>query len=152
MTRHSRIPAGPRDSSTVRKASREEREEAYLRDGGVGALRDGGRTQKKIFNNHPTVKPIDLNRWLASLLLLPAPTRTRRILVPFAGSGSEMIGCLLAGWDEIVGVEQDADYSRIAAARLEHWSSKVATESQRGITHRRRECDCEAETAEPFLA
>ena len=29
------------------------------------------------------------------------------ILVPFSGSGSEMIGCLAAGWDNIVGIESD---------------------------------------------
>jgi DNA modification methylase len=83
-----------------------------------------GVDRGRIRNNHPTVKPIDLNRWLASLLL-PAPVRTRRILVPFAGVASEMIGCLLAGWDEVVGIEQDADYCRIGSARLEHWSSQI---------------------------
>ncbi len=73
-------------------------------------------------NHHPTVKPIDLTRWLATLLL-PPPGRTRRLLVPFAGSGSEMIGALQAGWDEVVGVEQNAEYCRIAEARVKYWKS-----------------------------
>ena len=73
-------------------------------------------------NAHPTVKPIDLTRWLATLLLPPAEYGPRRILVPFSGSGSEMIGAHLAGWEEIVGIEMDAEYVEIARARLEHWS------------------------------
>jgi DNA modification methylase len=72
-------------------------------------------------NNHPCVKPLALTRYLATLLLPPASVEPRRLLVPFAGSGSEMIGALQAGWDEIVGVEQDAHYCEIAKRRLEYW-------------------------------
>lgn len=90
-------------------------------------------------NIHPTVKPIRLTRYLADLLLPPdtAPDQLpmqppdvarqrfpRRILVPFAGSGSEMIGALLAGWDVVHGIEQDADYAEIARSRLEYWHTK----------------------------
>ena len=75
-------------------------------------------------NHHPTIKPIDLCRYLATLLLPPDSVKPRRLLVPFAGSGSEMIGAMLAGWDEIVGVEQSAEYVPIAEARLAHWSAK----------------------------
>jgi len=79
-------------------------------------------------NPHPTVKPIDLTRWLATLLLPPAEYAPRRILVPFAGSGSEMIGAHLAGWEEIIGIEKDENdegYVEIARARLEHWTSRA---------------------------
>jgi site-specific DNA-methyltransferase (adenine-specific) len=74
-------------------------------------------------NHHPTVKPIDLCRYLATLLLPPESVKPRRLLVPFAGSGSEMIGAMLAGWDEIVGIEQDKEhgYVQIAEARLDWW-------------------------------
>jgi len=72
-------------------------------------------------NSHPTVKPIDLARWLATLLLPPAEYAPRRILVPFAGSGSEMIGAHLAGWEEIVGIEREEEYVEIAEARVGHW-------------------------------
>jgi len=71
-------------------------------------------------NNHPTVKPLKLCRWLATLLLPPAGY-TRRLLVPFAGSGSEMIGAALAGWDYALGIEQSAEYAEIARARLRFW-------------------------------
>ncbi len=73
-------------------------------------------------NNHPTLKPIALNEYLARLLLIPARTdgQPRRLLVPFSGAGSELIGALQAGWDEVWGIELDGDYIRIAAARIEH--------------------------------
>lgn len=74
-------------------------------------------------NNHPTLKPIDLCRYLATLLLPPVEYSPRRVFVPFSGSGSEMIGCGLAGWEEVVGVEFDTEngYVDIAEKRLEHW-------------------------------
>jgi hypothetical protein len=46
-------------------------------------------------NFHPCVKPLALCRYLATLLLPPASVAPRRLLVPFAGSGSEMIGVWL---------------------------------------------------------
>ena len=46
---------------------------------------------------------------------------SRRLFVPFCGSGSEMIGAMQAGWDEIVGVEQDGRYCEIARRRIEYW-------------------------------
>jgi hypothetical protein len=73
-------------------------------------------------NAHPTVKPVRLTEYLARLILPPALPQPRRLLVPFAGSGSEMIGALLAGWDAIDGIEQSADYVAIAHARLAWWS------------------------------
>ncbi len=72
-------------------------------------------------NPHPTVKPIRLTEYLARLLLPPSAYAPRRILVPFAGVGSEMIGAALAGWDVVVGVEQDVEYCEIAEARLKYW-------------------------------
>ena len=78
----------------------------------------------KMRNHHPTVKPISLARWLAVLLLPPPKYAPRRLLVPFAGVGSEMVGALLAGWDEIVGVEMMPEYVKIGRARLEHWSKQ----------------------------
>lgn len=73
-------------------------------------------------NTHPTVKPIKLTTYLATLLLPPELDEPRRLLVPFSGSGSEMIGGHLAGWDEIVGIEIDSEYKNIAEARLAWWS------------------------------
>jgi len=85
----------------------------------AGANRNGGT-----HNPHPTLKPISLTTYLAKLLLPPKNARSldrpRRILVPFAGAGSEMIGALLAGWDEVVGIELSSEYAAIARKRIAH--------------------------------
>jgi DNA modification methylase len=75
-------------------------------------------------NHHPTVKPLTLTQYLATLIL-PPPHVESRILVPFAGSGSECIGAALAGWHVVVGVEREAEYVAIARARLEHWTRQL---------------------------
>ena len=110
---------------------------------GVGALRDGNRAgvinqasppgskgasspragagrTGLVSNIHPTLKAIELTRWLATMLLPPprADGQPRRILVPFSGAGSEMIGCLQAGWDEVIGIEGEANYIEIAKSRI----------------------------------
>ena len=106
------------------KVSREERDRglegtAVPKRSGVGALRDGGRGAAAI-NDHPTLKPIDLCRYFARMILPPprADGQPRRILVPYSGAGSEMIGCLLAGWDEVVGIELDPKHAAKARARI----------------------------------
>lgn len=113
----------------VAKASTAERE-AGLDDWAPTTVDDGraksidnpyqrGETERR--NIHPTVKPIDLCRYLATLLLPPDIYAPRRLLIPFSGSGSEMIGAGLAGWDECQGIELEADHVAIARARLAWW-------------------------------
>lgn len=75
-------------------------------------------------NPHPTIKPIDLNRHLASMILPPENFKPRRLLNPFMGSGSEMIGAILAGWDDVVGVEIDEKYCEVAEDRVEYWTDE----------------------------
>lgn len=70
-------------------------------------------------NLHPTMKPIRLALYIATLLL--PPTHPSRIVVPFSGVGSEMIGCVGAGWDEVVGIEQESMYAEISQVRLHYW-------------------------------
>lgn len=84
----------------------------------AGAGRTGGAR-----NVHPTLKPISLTTWLARLICPPRrPDGSGGvILVPFAGAGSEMIGCLKAGWSGVFGIEREAEYVTIAKARLAHW-------------------------------
>ena len=73
------------------------------------------------YNIHPTVKPLSLLQYLATLILPPElEDRERRIFIPFSGSGSEIIGALKAGWDLAVGVEAEAKYNEIAVARVRH--------------------------------
>ncbi|MGI9159775.1 MAG: DNA-methyltransferase [Saprospiraceae bacterium] len=64
-------------------------------------------------NHHPTVKPTDLMRYLARLITPPGGT----VLDPFMGSGSTGKGALLEGF-RFVGIEREAEYLEIAAARI----------------------------------
>jgi site-specific DNA-methyltransferase (adenine-specific) len=69
-------------------------------------------------NPHPTRKPVALCRWLARLILPPEPPGPRRLLVPYCGSGSEMLGALAAGWAEVVGIDSDPRWLQVARRRL----------------------------------
>lgn len=88
-----------------------------------------GRTVSCRRNPHLTVKPLDLARYLAQLIRPAVPAR---ILVPFSGVGSEMIGALLAGWDEILGIEQEEAFCQIARLRLAHWEKQHFQETAQG--------------------
>jgi site-specific DNA-methyltransferase (adenine-specific) len=76
-------------------------------------------------NTHSTVKPLSLTRYLASMLLPPVAYAPRRLLCAFAGVGSEVIGALLAGWDEVVGVELLPEHVAIANARIAYWQQRA---------------------------
>lgn len=73
-------------------------------------------------NYHPTVKPLALTKYLANLI---KPPKGGRLLVPFSGSGSEMIGALQAGWEYVEGVELTEEYIPIAEARIKYWLDKI---------------------------
>ena len=42
----------------------------------------------------------------------------------FAGVSSEVIGSMLAGWEEIVGIEMSEEYCEIGRKRIEYWRRK----------------------------
>lgn len=65
-------------------------------------------------NNHPTVKPTDLMRYLCRLVTPPGGI----ILDPFMGSGSTGKAAKLEGFD-FIGIERDESYFHIAKARIE---------------------------------
>jgi len=77
-------------------------------------------------NDHPTVKPQALCEYLARLILPPQRKTPRRLIVPFSGSGSEMLGALLAGWDHVTGIERDPHYVEIARRRLSDFDTGSA--------------------------
>lgn len=64
------------------------------------------------FNDHPTVKPIDLMRWLVRLITPPGGV----VYDPFAGSGSTLIAAFQEGF-ECIGSELDAHYCDIYEKR-----------------------------------
>ena len=101
-------------------------------DGGEGNPYNRGCIAVK--NPHPTIKPIELTRWLASLLLPPNLYAPRRLLVPFSGAGSEMIGGYLAGWEEITGIEMTEEYIPISEARIKFWNGWGKERKPQGFT------------------
>jgi site-specific DNA-methyltransferase (adenine-specific) len=64
-------------------------------------------------NNHPTVKPTELMRYLVRLVTPPNGT----VLDPFTGSGSTGKAAVLEGFS-FIGIEQSAEYVEIAKARI----------------------------------
>lgn len=74
-------------------------------------------TNRFAANHHPTVKPIDLMRWLVRLVTPPGGT----VLDPFTGSGTTGIAALLEG-RQFIGCEREPDYAKIAEARIHYWA------------------------------
>ena len=90
----------------------------------AGSVEDKFSTQPSA-NHHPTVKPLSLTKYLATLIKPPVGGR---LLVPFSGSGSEMIGALQAGWEYVEGVELTEEYIPIAEARIKYWLEQAGKE------------------------
>ncbi len=63
---------------------------------------------------HPTVKPLDLMRWLVRLVTPPGGT----VLEPFAGSGTTLEAALAEGFS-VIGIEREADYLPLIMSRLQ---------------------------------
>lgn len=75
--------------------------------------RDEGYSVAPRANNHPTVKPTDLMRYLCRL----ATPAGGLVLDPFMGSGSTGKAAVLEGF-QFVGIELDPAYAAIAEARI----------------------------------
>lgn len=85
---------------------------------GMSSPRAGaGRTSSGRANFHPTVKPIELMRYLCRLITPPGGT----VLDLFAGSGTTGCGAVLEGFS-FIGADLDPDHVRIAEARIAHWA------------------------------
>jgi site-specific DNA-methyltransferase (adenine-specific) len=83
---------------------------------------DNPVTDNQVFkkkNNHPTVKPTDLMRYLINLVTPPNGT----ILDPFMGSGSTGKAAVRCGVN-FIGIEKEQEYMDIASARIEHERNK----------------------------
>lgn len=72
-------------------------------------------TDRSSRNNHPTVKPTDLMRYLCKMITPPGGT----ILDPFMGSGSTGKAALYEGFN-FIGIEKEAEYCAIAKARMDY--------------------------------
>jgi site-specific DNA-methyltransferase (adenine-specific) len=98
------------------KASKRDRDEGVAGVAGVyDGRRDGslGKMTQMRKNNHPTVKPTALMRYLCKLVTPPGGT----VLDCFMGSGSTGKAAKLEGFS-FVGMDLSKDYVRIAKARI----------------------------------
>jgi site-specific DNA-methyltransferase (adenine-specific) len=99
------------------KASRRDRNDGveHLTSGthSPGTFQAEG-TDRSSPNNHPTVKPTDLMRYLCRLITPPGGV----VLDPFMGSGSTGKAAMLEGFG-FIGIEREEPYFRIAKSRIE---------------------------------
>ena len=79
----------------------------------------GTKKPAEVRNSHPTVKPLELMRWLVRLLCPPGGL----VLDPTVGSGTTGAAAVLEG-RHFVGIELEPPYMEIAAARIAHHSPK----------------------------
>ena len=70
-------------------------------------------------SKHPTVKPVELIRWLVQLVTPPGG----RFLDPFAGSGTAGVAALATGRNAIL-IEQDEGYVADIRERLAHYEGE----------------------------
>ncbi len=85
---------------------------------GLASPRAGTHTPGRC--DHPTVKPVDLMRWMVRLVTPPGGT----VLDPFMGSGSTGIAAHLEGFD-FIGCELDPHHAATAELRIRHYSGKA---------------------------
>ena len=125
----------PANLIAVPKPSRAERERGCA---GLTAMTGAEATNKPastVKNFHPTVKPVELMRWLTALVVPDGGT----VLDPFMGSGTAGIAAILCGVNYI-GIERDPDYFAIAEARVGH-AKKYTGEWLNGASGERSEAE-----------
>jgi site-specific DNA-methyltransferase (adenine-specific) len=108
------------------KASKKDRDEGLDKETNSIAINTGnahnvaplGR-ETKYKNNHPTVKPTELMKYLCRLVTQPNGI----ILDPFMGSGSTGKAAVLEGFN-FIGIELDPNYCEIAKRRINNVLNK----------------------------
>lgn len=80
---------------------------------GINDPRAGAGRTKGAKNNHPTIKPIALMKYLCRLVTQPGGT----VLDPWMGSGSTGRAAIEEGFS-FIGIDTDPDYVTIASARV----------------------------------
>lgn len=114
----------PKVSKKERNAGCEDMEEKqYSHDGREKPIENPYQRNDSIAKNtHPTLKPISLNEKILRLFKTPNP---QTILIPFAGSGSEIIGAMKAKFEDIRGCEINEEYVKIAKARIKYYEKEL---------------------------
>ena len=83
------------------------------KEGSAGSKHGRAGTDRAAHNYHPTVKPVELMRWLVKLVTPINGT----VLDPFLGSGTTGMACVYEQRG-FVGIEREAEYLEIAKARI----------------------------------
>lgn len=98
-------------------------------EGSAGLDNPRAGTHAEGLNDHATVKPIDLMRWMVRLVTPPGGT----VLDPFMGSGSTGVAAHLEGFG-FIGCELDPHHAATAELRIRHYSGKadIVSEAPRG--------------------
>ncbi len=110
----------PKASRAERNAGLDALELKHTDFGGGGKPGSGfnevthGKAPAPAPNNHPTVKPLALMRYLVRLVTPPNGT----VLEPFAGSGTTLVAAVLEGFNAI-GCELTPDYLPIIEGRVQ---------------------------------
>lgn len=93
----------------------------------AAAYLDAARARVRTTGNpHLAVKSLDGNAYLAKLLLQPVVDGIKpRLLVPYAGTGSETIGAMLGGWERIDVFESSEQWCEAHQARFKFWKEIV---------------------------
>lgn len=75
----------------------------------------------RVQNNHPTVKPLALMRYLVRLVARPGGV----VLDPFCGSGTTLLACIEGGWS-YVGIDSQESSVSISRARITYLLQDLA--------------------------
>lgn len=90
---------------------------------GLNSPRAGAGRTSGARNHHPTVKGIELMRYLLRLITPKGGV----VLDPFAGSGSTGCAAALEGFDCVM-IEREREYAEIARARVAQWRKAAGLE------------------------
>lgn len=116
----------PKVSSSERNAGCEHLPDREWANEGIPQPERAKRPFNPSKNNHPTVKPIALMRWLCRLITPPGGV----VLDPFMGSGSTGVAALQEGL-LFLGIDKTPEWHPIAEARLKNaFELKKVAESQ----------------------
>jgi len=113
------------------KASKQDRDEGLdewelQKAGSLPSSLNHNKKDAMLRNNHPTVKPISLMKYLVRLVTPPDGT----CIDPFMGSGSTGKACAYEGF-KFIGIDLNPEYVQIAKARIEYaLNEKIESERQ----------------------
>ena len=109
----------PYKASSYMITDRSREDQTYGGQGGASrffyvAKADASERPRVNGTAHPTVKPLDLMRWLVRLVTPPGGT----VLEPFAGSGTTVEACIIEGF-QCIAIEREADYLPLIRQRID---------------------------------